>query len=101
MGLLDEQRTALREPATCPFLREPCRQDACNMWVTYRRADGQVYTGCAFVFLPVLLGETIVELQRNQASADKVATEVHRGFAGLTRLAFESRRLAALADGDA
>jgi hypothetical protein len=91
MGLLDEHQTALREPAECPFIREPCRQAACNMWITYRRADSRVYTGCTFVFLPVLLGETIVELQRNQASSDKVATEVHRGFAGLTRLALEAK----------
>lgn len=93
--------TAHRAPALlCPFLARKCVQEKCVLWARFNREDGQVFEACTFAMQPVLASQQIVELARNQASADKVANEVAKGFGALTSLALTAAHREALSDGD-
>lgn len=80
MGLLDLNQVEIREPALCQYDKQPCVKEKCNAWITYSRVDGKTFIGCSVLFVPLLLGDVLIELQRNQASSDKVATEVSKGL---------------------
>lgn len=93
--------TVQRAPALlCPFLARKCVQEKCALWARFNRDDGQTFEACTFAMQPILASQQIVELARNQASADKVANEVAKGFGALLTLALPGARREALVDGD-
>lgn len=71
----------------CPLMKEPCVGEKCALWMRYEREDGTRFEACTFVLGTILQQQAVVELIRNQASADKVASNVHAGFDALTDVA--------------
>ena len=49
----------------CPMLDKPCIRDECMFWTSYVRQknaeEQEVVFNCAISFLPVLLGQTVLE----------------------------------------
>lgn len=71
----------------CPIIKGTCLANACMLWVSYQKEDGEIFQTCTFVLQPILTGQMIVEQTRCQAGVDNLREEVDKMHNNFIRLA--------------
>ena len=73
----------------CPLLDKPCIQDECMWWTNYVRQkseqEQEVVFNCAIGFLPILLGQGIMEQVQTQRQVQHQTNQMAATFVALQR----------------